>query len=245
MHSSIQNEPLYVSSLVDFVISILLSLAGILINWKHLRNMEEDEKMRSPGETPSLINDVMKTYTKVIMVLTPYYIFLNWILNEDLDFPEWFQYAVCYDQYLAHFSIIYYAFNSFVIATMRYTFIVHQNRVLVFGKEKAKSMFYHGSYTIPIAIAFLNAFTNPMPQSMQNSAQLLCNAFHRDSLNITCGDSNGIRDECSPILSLTHYYVPLEVTKYVGAFVKLLFIIILLNVVEGSLYFKTFRSIKR
>ena len=246
MKQSIHKEPLYVSSWVDFFISIFLIMGGILINWKYLRCMEEDDRKRSRSEAPSLIKDVMTTYTKFIMVITPYYILLNWFLNEEfLELPEWFQYALCYDQYVSIFGKMYYGFNSLVISLMRFMFIVHHDSVQLFGKDKAKSLFYHVSYGVPTAMAILHAFTLPVPEYSENSAKLKCNSFYSGLVNNTNEDINTIHDGCSPLLSLAHIYVPIEVTKYIGYVLKLIAIITLSNVIEGILYWKIFNSIKK
>ena len=246
MTTSIQKEHLYISSLIDFTISILVGATGFLINWKHLQGMKEDERMRSPGEAPSIINNVLITYTKVLMIITPYYLFLNWFLNEEFfDIPEWLQYLLCYDQYVSTFFRVYVSFNSFVIATMRYTFIVQHDGVLLFGKDKTKKLFYHGSYVVPIVIVFLNSFTLPVPENIQNPAQIICNALHHESLNITCKDNNCIPAQYSPLLSFAHNYIHADAIKYVGSFLKILVVTLLSNVAEGILYWRTFTFIKR
>ena len=246
MTTSIQEDPLYISSLIVFIISILVGAIGFLINWKHLQGMKEDERMRSPGEPPSIINRVLITYTKVLMIMTPYYLFLNWFLEQEFfDFPEWFQYLLCYDQYISTLGRVYVSFNSFVIATMRYTFIVHHEGVMLFGKEKVTMLFYHGSYVVPIVIVFLNAFALPVPENIQNPAQIICNALHHGSLNVTCKDRNCISAQYSPLLSFSYNYIHTDVIKYTGIFLKILVVTLLSNVTEGILYWMTFTFIKR
>ena len=246
MTASFHTEPMYVSPIVDFFITILVSITGLLINWKYLKNMKEDDRMRSPGEGPSAIKDIMIMYTKIEMVVTPYYLFFNWFLHgEFFDLPQWFEYLLCYDQYLSNFTRIFNVFNSLVTASIRYMLIVHHDRVMSFGKDTLTSLFYHGSYIVPIILEVLTAFTTQMPENFKNPAQLICNVFHHESHNLTCKDINCIGDQYSPLLSFSHTFVPIEITDYLGIILKMVFVIIAANIVEGILYWKTFSEIKR
>ena len=246
MHNLFNKEPMYYSFEVDFMLSILFSITGFLINWKLLKDIEEDDRRRCPGEAPSAIHYIMISFLKIQRALTLYYIWLNWFLNEEIfDLPEWLQYLLCYDQYLSNFSAIHCGFNSLVIASIRYMFIVHDERVMLFGKDKLKALFEHGSYVAPIALTCLAGFTMPMPENFQAPAQLICNALRHQSLNITYRDKKCTSVQYSPLLSFSHRYVPTEITTYLGICLKIIFVIVGANVVEGILYWKIFNKIKR
>ena len=245
MISSKEKEPMYVSSEVDLIISVMVSVAGLAINSKLLKDMKEDFRMRPPGTNPSLIQDVMTTYTKTLMIFCPSYLFLFWILNEEIYLPDWLKYLLCYDQYIATTVRFYFYFHSMIVAIMRYSFIVHHERIMVFGKDEAKAMFYHISVIIPIIFGVTHACTLPIPKNAQNLAQRTCNNFYKDNYNITCGDPSGIPDECSPILVFVKEYISPELLSYVGLVVKIVFVVVYSNIFEGILYLKTFRTIKR
>ena len=238
-------EPLMVSSMLDLMILLVVSFTGIVINWKHLRNMNEDDKMRPPGTSECLIKDVLNTYTKVGMVGFPFHFFLNWFLNERYVLPAWFQYVLCYDQYVVNTFRWYYSFNSLVISTMRYTYIVQNKAVLRFGKEKAKAMFYYGSILIPILLAVLNAVSVQTPVHVLNVAATICVDFYLNSLNVTIEDANSIPGFGSPILMFVHQYISVDITHYVQVFLTVVAVVVLSNVIEGILYWKTFRVIRR
>ena len=179
------------------------------------------------------------------MVFFPAYQFLFWFLHQNFYLPDWFHYLLCYDQYIVACCRFYFSFNTFVVAIMRYTFIVHQQRVMTFGKKRAKTLFYYMSIIIPIIFGVLHACTLPTPINTQNIAKEVCNRFYQEAFNITCGDPNGVKDECSPILTFVQRYISLEVTYYVGIAVKVVAIIIFLNFLEGFIYWKTFSNIKK
>ena len=116
---------------------------------------------------------------------------------------------------------------------------------MTFGKERAKALFYYMSIITPIIFGVLNACTLPTPINTQNIANAVCNKFYQEAFNITCGDPNGVRDECSPILTFVQRYISLEVTYYFGIALKLVAIIVLLHFLEGFIYWKTFSNIKK
>ena len=233
-----------VSPSFDLIIYVVIFVLGTMVNWKYLKDMEEDDRNRPPGTNPSLILPIMTTKTKMLIVWTPFYFFLYWFLNQEFDIPDWFRYALCYDQYIATTVRFYFALNSLTIATMRYVFIVHNGKVLRLGKELVKRMFYTLHFLIPLAMGILHGCTLPVPMNVQNIAQKTCNEFYQGSMNITCGDPEGVRDDCSPILTLVLDYVSSDVTKGVGIAIKILSIILFTNVLDGIFYWKTFGVIK-
>ena len=124
------NEPLYVSSSVDLAIISSLSALIIFVNGKYLKDMNEDDRNRLPGTPRSLINDVMVTRTKGAFILPPYYL-LSWFLSQGYLLPEWFYQMIIYEQYLVLFLRFYFPFTSFIIASMRYVFIVHDKKIVM------------------------------------------------------------------------------------------------------------------
>ena len=247
MNGKLHKDPLYISSGADLFISSLVSSIGLLINKKFLNDTNEDEKKKGCGTSTGIVNGVMKLYTKCLMVLQPLYSLLFLLACQDLDLPEWMQYLSCYDQYIAATTRFYVGFNSLVIALMRYTFIVHHETILIFGKDKAKAIFYHGSYCIPIVLGIIHALFVPVPDNAQNPVHSFCKNFnlYNNLQNVTCGDPDGLHDQCSPILSMTHRYVPVEISISIGIFLKAIVFLILSNFLEGILYWRTFNSIKK
>ena len=225
---------LYISPSIDFVIIVIVSLLIILVNSKYLSNMREESK------NAQVIQDVMIARTKLAMVAAPFYLFLNWFLTLDCFLPDWFLKLLCYDQYMNMFNRFYLASHSLTISSMRYVFIVHNESVLFFGKDLAKKVFYKLSIGAPLVLTILHACTFPVPPTAYNPPQKLCQRFMESSYNVTCGDVDGIKDDCAPILSFVLQYIPSEITQAVGIFVKIIFVILCSNLLEGILYWKTF-----
>ena len=244
MKSFFKSEPLYYSCGVDLIIITTISVLIVAINSKYLKDMNEDDKTRPPGTPPCLISDVMRTRTKLGMIQTPFYYYLSWILIQQFKLPDWFYHTICNTEpYYRLFAHFYFSSTSLIISLMRYIFIVHNRKVLEFGKEKAKKMFYCFSVGIPLLLGALHAATIPTPPASYNVAHRVCNAFHETSYNMTCG-VNGIKDDCNPILTFVLQHVPSYLTFGIGILVKLIYILTIANVLDGILYFKTFKKIR-
>ena len=235
-------SPMYISSEIDLLIIITVSSIGLFINRKFLKINEEDEQENGTG---SIVSPVMSLYTKSMMVLYPLFHFLFWLVYQELDVPAWLQQLSCYEQYNSAVHRLYFGFNSLVIAAMRYTFIVQYEKVMVIGKDRMKTIFYHCSYGIPIALGILHTFFIPIHQNAQNPIHSLCKHYYKQVLNVTCGDSTDIPDHCSPVLMITNHYVPVEIIRGFKIMVTIMAILVFSNVLEGILYWKTFQSIKR
>ena len=233
-------EPLYFSTELDFVIIIIVSILGILINQKFLNDMKDDSRKSSP----SLIDDVMVSRTKSRMIVLPAYMLLNWSLTLNYQLPDWFYQALCYEQYNGMFWRFYFNVSSLIISLIRYFFIVYNENVLLLGKEKVKNFFYFLSVMIPLIMTILHACTLPVPPSAHNIAQKTCHKYLEVSYNMTCRDGNGISDYCTPIQSIVIERIPQAATKVVGIIVKLMYVMMCSNILEGILYWRTFKLIR-
>ena len=167
---------------------------------------------------------------------------LIWFVHEDFELPAWLQYSLCYGGYIIFWARIYFGFTSLVIALMRYTFVVHQNAVIQFGIDRAKMLFYYASIVIPIIIGILEACTLPAPGLALTD---ICIESYGQRHNITYLNLNLTESVASPIYLFVRHYISTKILYYVGCFVRALTIIIMTNVVEGILYWRSFASIKR
>ena len=238
------NETLYISSSVDLVIISLISVLILFVNGKYIKDMNEDDRNRLPGTPRSLIKDVEITRSKAAFLIPPLYYLLAWFLSQGYLLPEWFYHILSYEQYLTLFQRFYFSSTSLIIASMRYVFIVHNEKVLTFGKNKAKRLFYFASIGAPMLMTVLHACSLPVPSSGYNLPHKVYVKFFEASYNMTCGDPDGLKDDCAPILSSVHHIVPSNITKIVGMVVKLFFIVTCTNILDGILYWKTFKFIR-
>ena len=234
-------EPMYISIELDLVIIITMSILVIVVNRKFLKDMKDDARKSSA----SLIRDVMTSRTKAFMVVVPGFKLLNWSLTLDYRFPDCFYETLCYEQYIAIFFQFYFGFDSFIISLMRYFFIVYNETALLLGKQRMKKFFYFSSIIVPLIMTVLHACTLPVPPSVHIIAQKTCHEYLEVSYNISCQtDLIGNTDNCAPILPMVLKQIPIVVTKNLGIAVKSIYIIICSNVMEGILYWRTFKIIR-
>ena len=233
---------MYFSSIASLIVSVFISLLGILINIKYLKDMREEDRNRGPNSNGLLIKRVMTTYTITLMMFVPTGLILHWVLNEDFELPRWFLHSLCYQAYIWQGIRIYLAFNSLVVAFMRYLFVVHNNAILQFGMEKAKNLLYYGGIAIPITIQILCACTIP---TSNIRAATLCISSYQKLNNRTYLNSTPSQDFNLPIYSFVNQYISSDILYYISGFVGVLLLIIFSNVVEGILYWKSFAKIQR
>ena len=207
--------------------------------------MKDEERNLGTNSTGLLVRRVMTTYTITLIVSIPIELILSWFLYENFELPTWFQYSLCYGIYFIQGLRIYFAFNSLVVAAMRYSFVVHHNAILRFGKEKAKTLFYYGSLTIPIIIEILCASSLPKPEIHLSTMTSICKESYQDSYSRSGLNVTITQDFSLPVYYFVHHYISADITYYVRIFVRLLVGVIFSNVVEGVLYYKTFKKIKR
>ena len=234
-------EPMYLWPEIDLVVILTMSILVIVVNRKFLKDMKDDERKSSS----SLIRDVMTSRTKAFIVAVPGFMLLHWSLTLDYRFPDWFYQALCYEQYIATFFRFYFGFDSLIISSMRYFFIVYNETVLLLGKQRMKKFFYFSSIMVPLIMTVLHACTLPVPPSVYSIAQKTCHKYLEVSYNITCQtNQTGITDNCAPILPMVLKHIPTVVTQNVGIIIKLIYIIICSNLMEGILYWRTFKVIR-
>ena len=202
--------------------------------------MKDDARKSSS----SLIHNVMALRTKSIMAVVPTFMLLHWSLTLNYRFPDWFYQSLCYEQYNAMFWRFYFGFTSLIIALMRYFFIVHNDKALLLGKQRMKRIFELLNVMVPLIMTVSHACTLPVPPSAYNTAQKTCYEFLEVSHNMTCRDSNGITDNCAPILPIVIERIPTAVTNVVGIIIKIMYIIMCSNILEGILYWRIFKMIR-
>ena len=241
-------EPLYLSSIWDLIIIISTSIAAIFANWSYLKALNDDGKARGSNSNENAIQRVVSTQSKIQMVSLPVFQFWVWIAHQDFELPTWFQYSLCYKSYFLFTFRIYVGFTSLIIASMRYTFVVHHNSVLQYGVENSKTLFYRASLLIPLVLSILHACTfdvidNRFLDIRPNSVCFDSNGESNYSKDFNLNHGKGVFD--SPIYLFLHQYVSTEITYYVSKCVLILGVVIMTNVVDGILYWKTFTYNKR
>ena len=265
MHDNNVIETLYPSSYLELILFIVVSLCCLIINAKVVKDLDEDDNMsRRRNGNGIAMKYAMETYSKTSMWFVPMLLISTWIINRNWAFPSWFSYLSCYAKYFFPALTIYLGFTSLVIATMRYTFTVHHRWVLSYGYEKTKRAFYILSIALPLTLSFIIWCTAESLHGASISPwQLRCIDYYCQAMNHTNAENTTRIPEnysipclqreptplppyfTSPIYSFVSRYAPRDITHGIEIFARIVMYIALSNVLEGFLYWKTFRYMKR
>jgi hypothetical protein len=233
---------------------------------KVVKDLNEDDRMsRRQNGNGIVVKYVMATYCKKAMWFVPMLLISTWVLNRNWTFPSWFSYLSCYAKYFFIYFTIYFGFTSLVIATMRYTFTVHYKWVLRYGYEKAKGTMNTLSIVLPLFLSIIVSCTaGSLHQPSISPWQLRCIDFYCQPMHFNNTNAGTITIipknssiSClqrtpaplppyftSPIYSFVTRYVPTDITHGIEIFARIVMCIALSNLLEGFLYWKTFRYMK-
>ena len=126
------------------VVTIIILILGSHLHLEiHLR-LRKDE---------SILKGITKTFVFANSTLFPVLIILLNVTNFIHTLPPIVSIYICpVVRFTLYFTCNMVSFHSFLSATMRYYFIVHTEKVNIFGKEKVKSIFCVLSILIPFVV---------------------------------------------------------------------------------------------
>ena len=134
---------------VFFLVRLIVVFISEIVNVKVFLQIKKET---------CLINDVAKVFTCTQMVFLPLWLVYNTStdffhpLNEIIG--QWY---CTFGWFFIHLCGTIIAFHSFVIALMRYLFIVHDKKVENFGKTKAKKIIMYSTVIIPLLVVIWEA----------------------------------------------------------------------------------------
>ena len=150
-HINLYYQPLEKPWIVTFFafLRLFIIITSEIIHIKLLKLIKKEK---------CIICDVMKFYVCTQMVYLP--LLMLSIITTDFIYPvddvvgRWF----CTCAWLVFtFGGLITTSHSFIVALMRYFFIVHETKAKQFGKEKAKKIFLYLSVLIPVFIVVTGA----------------------------------------------------------------------------------------
>ena len=147
-----------VIAIIFFFLRMILVIIGEFIHIKVFIILKKEN---------GLVKDVAKLFTATQMIFWPFWLLLttstdfvhplNIVIGQWFCTFSWFFFFLCW-------TII--AFHSFIVALMRYFFIVHDKKVAAYGKEKAKKVFLLLSFLIPLLVVIWGAIEDPELNAM-------------------------------------------------------------------------------
>ena len=126
------------------VTNVILFLAGGFVHF-HLW------KMLQRGE--SLVSSILKAYVILQMICWPYHMIFASVTDFIYPLSEVLGTWTCVLSFFVMYPFgLFISFHTTIIAIMRYVFIVHDERIANFGKQRAKSLFYWILGIVPIVM---------------------------------------------------------------------------------------------
>ena len=192
-----------------------------------------------------LVNEVTQFYCITSMVAYPF-----WLLYEVLtDFihplkdivGNWF---CVMGRLVVYFHLNVFIFHSFITALMRYCFIVHEERVKSFGKQKTKKLFLFIAMSIPIIFVSWGVVEN---QELDEFL-FLNQCYGIDHKVFLAEVSTGKQFFCKMAsFGTNEMYDPvIDIMRQITCITKFILTLVMgLNISEGLIYIKIFFHIKR
>ena len=231
------HQPLERPSIVltFFIIKLIIILAGERICIRLLRSLEKEK---------GLLKDVTKLFIIVQMILHPTFHCFEIIVNTVYPVNQLFGNWICFLVWLlwgVSGNIV--LSNSFISALMRYLFIVHEQKVDTYGKERVKRWFLYSSITIPLVQFAIHALQGSPRLSFVNKCY---GNNHRIFLSQTSSLSLSKLSFSNLDGPLDEMEMGREVIAVIGKVVETVwFLFTGFNVAEAFLYFKIFNKLNR
>ena len=148
-----------VSTVLDFVFSVLISVCGVIVNYRFRKKLKEEKRNTPPGRKGNVIEPIMSWYCILQMIFWPFRLLFLWIVFNGVitseQMPSWLCYLLYYAMRIGRMCI---AYNSLFVALIRYLYIVHRQKANQWNFERTSRWFQIASIAIPVALEALYFF---------------------------------------------------------------------------------------
>ena len=145
-------------------------------------------------------------------------------------------------KFVFFYGFISIASNSFVIASMKFVFIVHAMRALAFGESRIKNIFFWANLLFPFILSLdspFHDFQNDVYVNKCLNPELWTNSTFENVQTITIYARNWIEIEFQDPNFGIYIKLALQIFRF------LVVIIVACNFAEGLIYYKIFKVMKR
>ena len=223
---------------VYLIIRIVMIFSGEYMQMKVLALFKRDSCMA---------NDVLKMLSYVQMGYWPLFTLFEASTDFVVPLRELIGTWYCQVGFLVMvYGITHIVFHSFVVAFMRYVFIVHNKRVASFGKERAKRLFLWMSFLVPMLTTTWR-FVGHLEVSAYSSFNK-CNGIHHASFLM----ENGFGSTAENLFCFMEEYegekdfLSLATLKRTLCMLSsIVYVVMGFNVIEGIFYWRTLKHTKR
>ena len=234
---------------IEFLVICLIFSLCVIVNSKFRKKLKEEKKNRPFGRKGNVIEPLMSWYCVILMFGTTYCQLIHWqFVNEIIPFhliPEW----VCIVLTTLERSLVSIILsNSLFTVLIRYVYIVHHQKANTWEFDKVGKNFQLASIVIPTGMEIVHLCTNSRDIYLtKNTLEMGMAKF--EGCNNSFMDSNSTINPTSSNEFIPNHFVQTlfshDVALAVYYFYVVVYAAITLNIVDGYLYIKIFRCIKR
>ena len=216
-----------VSIVFEFILSSIISICGIFLNYKFLKKLKTERRNKPIGRKGNVIEPIMRWFIVLQMAYWPYELFMFsqavGIANLSSVIPSLCPFYVW--SVILGRAIV--AYNSLFVALIRYVYIVHERKANQWDFELVGKRFQIASISVPIIHVIIQGFTMRARYLVPDADTNIC-------LHMT-----------PPMITFTMKFIPEPLVDTIAIVSNIVTAFVHLNLVEGYLYVKMFQSIKR
>ena len=216
-----------ISSVFEFLLSLIISICGVFLNHKFLKKLRIERRNKPIGRKGNVIEPIMRWFGVLQIAYWPYELFMFsqavGIANLASITPPlcpFYLWSVILGRAIV-------AYNSLFVALIRYVYIVHERKANQWDFELVGKRFQIASISVPIIHVIIQGFTMRARYLVPDADTNIC-------LHMT-----------PPMITFTMKFIPEQLVDTIAIVSNIVTAFVHLNLVEGYLYVKMFQSIKR
>ena len=220
-----------------FFVKALVILIGEIIGIKFIKTMKKEN---------GLLKDITMLFVTWQMTFHPILAFFD--LINSLIYPagdvfgSWF---CTLGWFVWGYGVRLALYNSFITALMRYLFVVHEEKVAAYGKEKVKKIFWYISILLPLFHILLKIVEGAPTLSFINKCYGYDNkVFLSESTTLNVLKNKFWKEETSPINEAFDVVITVAM-KMIKLIESAIFLIMGFNLSEFFIYIKIFSHLNR
>ena len=243
----LESIDLYYQPVEEPVLGIIYCVIGLL--WLFVAEFIQLKLFFMMNKENGVVKEVTQLYSLVSLIVGPIW----WLIQSVTDFVhpvneligDWFC-LMANELMVAHFYVL--GMHSFITAIIRYWFIVHEERVNKYGKEKTKKCFLYLTIFLLLVLVILDFSEGNEINILLHSINKCNGIDHRVFLINTSpfGVSDPVYCKFGNLNDVDTYGNVLEIIRRTSCILKAILILILsLNITEAITYYKIFSHIQR
>ena len=243
VYESFADEPGSIwTTLLEFVFSVFIVVCGVMANLNLLKKLHEERQNTPVSRKGNVIEPIMSLFGWIQVIYWPVYLLLLWIQFNQIVPSTYMNGWWC--SILLQLGIqlgrLIIACNSLFVALIRYFYIVYPQKSNQWEFKRVGNIFRICSLAIPTVLHLLHQFVNNYGFWQNQPNYRKCVASFQ-GLNIT----DDIQFPKAVLVEWTTQFIPESIVIILNIAFSVIESIVLLNLLEGLLYFRMFRCVKR